>query len=54
MALAMVNNHVINVKSPEISTKVHKKLEDTPVAYEAIKKAMSFNFVVKDGKQFGF
>lgn len=54
MALAMVQNHIVNVKTPKISAKIHKKLEEAPVPVEKIKNAMSIKFVVKDGRQFGF
>ena len=54
MALAMVHNHVINIKAPKISSKIHKKLENAPIPIEKIKNAMAIKFVVKDGKQFGF
>lgn len=54
MALAMIHNHVINVKPQKISPKIHKKLEEAPVSVEKIKNAMAIKFVVRDGKQFGF
>lgn len=54
MALAMVHNHVVNVKTPKVSAKVHKKLEEAPVSHEKIKKAMAMKFALKDGKLFGF
>lgn len=54
MALAMVHNHIVNVKAPKISAKIHKKLEEMPINYEKIKSAMAINFTVKDGKTIGF
>lgn len=54
MALAMVHNHVVNVKTPKIGAKIHKKLEEAPISVEKIKNAMAIKFVVKNGKQFGF
>jgi len=54
MALAMVHNHVVNIKTPKVSAKVHKKLEEAPVSHEKIKKAMDVKFALKDGKLFGF
>ncbi len=46
----MVHNHVVNIKPPKVSAKVHKKLEEAPTSHEKIKKAMAAKFVLKDDK----
>jgi len=54
VALAMISNHVVNILTPKASAKVHKKLEETPISHEKIKKATTIKFALKDGKLFGF
>ncbi|HRF56665.1 MAG TPA: hypothetical protein PLV58_04625 [Campylobacterales bacterium] len=54
MALAMDSNHVVNILTPKVRAKVHKKLEEAPVSHEKIKKAMAMKSALKDGKLFGF